>query len=458
MKNENKISYTSPYILAGLPKETPVLLAFSGGSDSSALLHLLNEDAKANGFTLHAAHFNHQIRGEEAERDAKFCEEVCKSLSIPFYLGKADIPALAKEKGNSIETEAREQRYAFFERIMRENSISILVTAHHAEDQVETILLHILRGSGLKGLCGMQECRPFSNDLHLVRPLLNAQKRDIMAFCEQNKIDFVTDSTNDDTQYARNALRHEIIPKLYELQPNLCSVFDRLSKSARNADGFINAGANEFIKAECNSKIPLEKFNQLFDTQKSRVLSILFEEKYNATLERVHVDAVIDLCQKAIPHSSVSLPLKACAKIENGNLVFEKESEKANALRLDPISFREGLLDTGCGVTIKIEKNPTQKSDNSSLTLDVKCELLSKDAHFRARSEGDVIFVGKMNKKAKKIISEKKIPLNMRNILPILVSENEILWIPSVAVCDKVKLGKIKSGDNFFRITINFEN
>lgn len=458
MKIENKISYTSPYLLANLPKETPVLLAFSGGADSSALLYLLNKDAKSNNFPLHVAHFNHQIRGEEAERDAKFCEETCQKLSIPFHLGKADVPSLAKQNGNSIEAEAREQRYAFFEKIMRENNITILVTAHHGEDQIETILLHILRGSGVNGMCGMQECRTFANNLYLTRPLLKAQKGDILALCEQNKIDFVIDSTNDDTQYMRNAIRHEIIPKLYELQPNLCEVFDRLSTNARYADTFINASAYKFIKNECCENIPLVSFNELFDAQKSKVLHLLFEEKYGKSLENVHINAIIELCQKAVPHSSISLPGKTCAKIENNELVFENEAKVTNDITFAPIPLLEGTIDTGCGVIIKIEKNPVQKSTDSHISLDVKCELLDESAHFRARNEGDVIFVGKMNKKAKKLISEKKIPLEKRKILPILVSNNEILWIPAVAVCDKVKKDKIKSGDNFFRIAVKFEN
>ena len=156
--NTKSIFYSSPHILAALPKDTPVLLAFSGGADSSALFHLLLNDAKENGFKLHAAHFHHGIRGEEADRDARFCEAVAAKNGVPFYLGRADVPALAKANGNSIEAEAREQRYSFFEKIMREHNIPILVTAHHSEDQIESILLHMLRGSGIGGLCGMQAC------------------------------------------------------------------------------------------------------------------------------------------------------------------------------------------------------------------------------------------------------------------------------------------------------------
>ena len=458
MKQENKISYISPHSLSNLPKNTPVLLALSGGVDSSALLHLLKEDAQINHFKLHAAHFNHHIRGEEAERDAQFCKELCAKFNIPFHLGNADVPSLAKANGNSIEAEAREQRYAFFEDIMLKNNIPILVTAHHAEDQIETILLHILRGSGIKGVCGMSSCREFGNGLYLVRPLLNVEKQDILNFCAKNNISFVTDSTNDNTQYTRNAIRHEIIPKLREIQPNLCDVFERLSNNACESDDFINKSALEFVKTNCQNGIPLDKFNESHISLRARALSILFEEFYGATLERVHIDAIIELCRKAESHSSISLPKKVKAQIENDFVVFVNDEADPLPCEIPPFPFCEGITNTQNGVTIKIEKNPTKKADKNPFSLDIKCDLIDENTHFRTRREGDVIFAGKMNKKAKKLISEKKISLKMRNSLPILVSKNEILWIPSVAVCDRVKADKIKSGEEFFRITVEFAN
>ena len=129
MKNNSCIFYKSPQALASLPQRTPVLVAFSGGADSSVLLHILKNDSVAHGYNLHAAHFHHGIRGEEADRDAKFCKDICEKLGIPFYLGYADIPLLAKENGNSIETEARERRYEFFQKTMRENNIPIFAAS-----------------------------------------------------------------------------------------------------------------------------------------------------------------------------------------------------------------------------------------------------------------------------------------------------------------------------------------
>ena len=458
MANKNNIFYNSPKNLVFISQNTPVLLAFSGGADSTALLHLLIEDAKESNFVVHAAHFNHGIRGEEAERDATFCENLCKKFNIPFYLGYADIPSLAKENKNSVETEAREQRYAFFEKIMRENNIPILITAHHGEDQVETILLHILRGSGVKGIRGMTSCRPFANDLYLVRPLLNAKKQDIWDYCSAHNIDFVTDSTNTDTNYARNLIRAKITPQMSKIQPNLCDVFARLSQNAEETDDFINSSALDFIESNCKKSIPLNKFNSLHSVLRARVLSILFEEHCNATLERVHVDALIDLCKKQEPHAALSLPNKINATIENDNLIFKFFDGEPKSKKIDHLPFNEGKINIGNGIVINIEKNPTKKANNSLNSICIKCNLIDENTYFRSRQEGDMIFAGKMNKKIKKLLCEKKIPLEIRDALPILVSKNEILWIPSVAVCDKLKTDKIKDGEDYFCITIEFEN
>ena len=451
MKKQNSGFYTSPHLLASLPQDTPVLVAFSGGADSSALLHILYNDAKNLGYTLHAAHFNHQIRGEEAERDAHFCKSTCEKLKIPFYLGTANIPLLAKENGNSIEYEAREIRYAFFEKIMRENNIPILVTAHHAEDQIESIMLHILRGSGLAGLRGMAECRNFTNDFYLVRPLLNTKKEDILSYCAKNNIDFVIDSTNSDTNYSRNFIRAELTPKMYELQPNLERVFSRLSESANEANDFIECSAKEFIKNECEGGIPLSKFNHLHTALKSRVIML----SNNSSLEHTHIQSIIALCQKAEPHSSISLPNNVVAKIEKEKLLFANDEIECIYENFN-IPLTIGKTELPNGIIINIERNPTKDPAETDVFLDVKCDIIKNDAHFRSKRDGDVIFSGKMNKKVKKLLSEKKIPLNMRKKLPLLVTENEIIWIPNVSVCDRVR--KSNKGDDFLRITIDFEN
>lgn len=457
MKNKNAI-FLSPQALSSLSQDASVLVAFSGGADSSALLYMLKEDSLAKGYKLFAAHFNHQIRGIEADNDADFCKKTCEALNIPFFLGTANVPSLAKARGNSIESEAREQRYTFFEKVMRENNIPILVTAHHAEDQIESIMLHILRGSGISGLCGISPCRTLADNLFLVRPILNAKKEDILFYCEEHNIKFVTDSTNSDTEYARNFIRAQITPKMRELQPNLCSVFERLSNSANEATDFIDASAKAFLNDECKDGLSVSKLNELHPALLSKVIILAFKKHSNGLfLESSHIKSIIELCKKAEPHSSISLPNTTSAKIENECLVFTPDKEKFNDEAFF-IPFQSGKVQLSNGVIINIEKNPNQKPTNTDIFLDIKCDIINDSTHFRSKKEGDMIFSGKMNKKAKKLINEKKIPINQRKKLPILVCDNEILWIPGVAVCDRIKKEKICSADNFFRITVNFEN
>lgn len=455
MKPEKTIAYVSPQFLAKLPSDTPVLLALSGGADSSALLSLLVEDSKKNGYSLSVAHFHHGIRGDEADRDAKFCRESAKKYDIPFHLEKADIPSLARENGNSIEAEARERRYAFFEKIMRENNIPLLVTAHHAEDLNESILLHILRGSGIRGLVGMKPCRELSRGLYLARPILKAEKQDILDYCEQNGIEYVTDSTNADLGYTRNAIRAKLVPEMKELQKNLSSVFARLSESAAETDDFVEKCAAEYIEKECESSIPLNSFNSLHSALKSKVIANVFEKKFDKSLEYVHICSVIELCEKSVPHSSLSLPEAVTAKIENGSLVFEEKNEAPSKSNFN-IPFFEGKIITEQGIIINIERNPADKRKISPFSVDIAAELVMSGAHFRPRREGDVIFCGKMNKKIKKLMSEKKLPLSLRNSLPLLVSDEEILWVPSVALCDRAKKTPTRNG--FYRISIETEN
>ena len=454
MKTENKISYCSPHLLAKLPKNTSVLVAFSGGADSSALLNLLVNDSHKNGFIVHAAHFNHGIRGKEADCDAEFCKAVAESHNIPFHLGYADIPALAKANGNSVEAEARAQRYAFFEKVMRENNIPILVTAHHAEDNVESILINIIRGCGISGLKGILPHRTFAENFHLVRPILESQKQDILEYCKANNIEFVFDSTNEDKNYLRNAIRSDVTPKLEELQPNLSDMFLRLSKSASESDDYINSLALAFIDKECcDGSVSVAELINLHDALKSRVISLLFERECDTSLERVHIESVIELCKKATPHSSISLPNKAVAKIEEGRLIFTNENDFPQFEDFE-IPFREGKTELPNGISINIEKNPTENIAPNSVFIDVKCGTLNDKAHFRSKKDGDVIFSGNMNKKVKKLLNEKKISLKQRKRLPFFVIEDEILWIPTVAVCDRIKRDKIKGGEDFFRITI----
>ena len=454
MSEKSSILYVSPHALASLDCNESALVAFSGGADSVALLHVMSEDAKKRGYTLYVAHFNHKIRGEDAERDAEFCRAKAEKYGLPFFLGEADVPALAKQNGNSLEMEAREQRYSFFEKIMREHNIPLLVTAHHADDNIETVLLHILRGSGTAGLCGITPHRDFATDLHLCRPMLRATKREILDFCSDNGLSYVTDATNDDTTYERNAIRKDVVPTLRSLRPNLADVFTRLGENAAETEDFMTETARRFIERECQpSCIPITSLNCVHTALRAKVLSMVFEETSGTSLEHVHIRALIMLAERGIPHSSVSLPEQMRAVIENDALCFVPDQKEKTEINYTQ-ELREGELSPCEGVKIKIERYSAQKKERNPNSLLIAPSVFFSGAYFRPKRDGDSVCVRNINKKVKKLFNEKKVPLNVREKLPILVRDDEILWIPGIAVCDRLREDIINGETDLFRITV----
>ena len=208
MKQTNKFpplpnGFKAPHILSGMPADTPILVAYSGGADSGALLNMVLSYAKGSGAPVYAAHINHGIRGAEADRDEEFCRKTAEKYGIEIFVLRADVPAIAKMRKKSVETAAREVRYEFFSKVMLENNIPLLCVAHNADDNLETILFNISRGSGLSGVCGIPRTRKIRGGI-MIRPILEISKSDINSYCSENNIEYVTDSTNLDDDYTRN--------------------------------------------------------------------------------------------------------------------------------------------------------------------------------------------------------------------------------------------------------------
>ena len=400
--------------------DSPVLVAFSGGADSRALFDLTAKHCQKVGSFFYAAHVNHGIRGEEAIRDRDFCVSVaneCPECREIFVLD-ADVPKMAAKSGRSLETEARLLRYSFFNNIMKEKGISILATAHNSDDNLETLIFNLTRGSGARGMRGIPRVRECECGV-VVRPILDMTKKEILEYCERNDLSFVTDSTNADTDYSRNLIRARVIPLLEEINPDLRSAAMRLSSSMTELCSFVEAEAEkaESDLASSLSSLPSPIFN-------SAVVSLMKKADPEVTLEAVHVEALRELCEKARDGSSISLPCQMRGRIDAGRLIFEKDTgrEKKDAEAFEVrLSEGENLLPTG-----------------DILTLD-HCP---EDLVARSRREGDKILSGGMHKSVKKLMCDKKIPISKRNSLPIVCDESGILMIPGVAVRDGVKIKK----------------
>ena len=199
-----------------LPRGGLVLAAVSGGADSMCLLTLLSHLAPKAGFTLAAAHYNHGLRGAEADRDEDVVRAWREQEGIPCYFGRGDVAGQATALGKGIEETARAMRYGFLEETAARMGANRIAAAHNAEDQAETLLLHLTRGSGLQGLTGMAPRRG-----RLIRPLLETSREEIEAYNRANNIPHVEDGTNTDLNYSRNYLRHQVIPLLKRLNPNV---------------------------------------------------------------------------------------------------------------------------------------------------------------------------------------------------------------------------------------------
>lgn len=214
---KNLLAFAAPFFKRG----EIVLVGFSGGPDSVCLLHFLHYLARKKHFELTAVHVHHGLRGEHANQDAAFCRCLCKQWEIPFILKRKAVRQLAKKLDLSVEHAARKARYEAFALAARETGATKLALGHHLDDQAETVLLNLLRGTRPEGLCGIPVRRALNKRVEIVRPLLCISRVEVMTYLKENNLAFVTDETNADPSYRRNWVRWKLLPLLEEKQPQI---------------------------------------------------------------------------------------------------------------------------------------------------------------------------------------------------------------------------------------------
>ena len=451
--------FTEPHVLSGLQPNTSILVGFSGGADSRALLDMLIKYARANGTSIYAAHVNHCIRGAEADRDEAFCASVAKDYGIPFFVKRVDIPALAQKLGKSVELCARDERYAFFAEIMRENSIPLLATAHNADDNLETLIFNLSRGSGLSGLCGIPPKRKCPEGT-LIRPILLMSKAEVLSYCKENELLFVTDSTNVDTDYTRNKIRAEIIPVMREIASSPEKKASEASALLRRDNEFLNRLADELLShADGEGAIPLDKILSSHESVSSRALMRLFDKFGDCSLEQVHVNNILELCRASKNNSRVSLPSQICAMLFDGKLKFLPEAE------LSANENESYFLEVGEGehfisqINAEIVIGKSHREINiykKSIQFNINSAKIDGTFSLRERRAGDKIFMGGMHKSVKKLMCDKKIPPELRYRVPMICSGDEIIAIPFVGMCDSADPKKNKNNEDNDNLSIQF--
>ena len=435
--NCKKYGFIEPCKITGFRKNETILLAYSGGPDSSALLYMLKEYCDENGEKLCLAHVDHLIRENEHQRDLDFCKKTAEKLGLEIYTETFDVPAISEKTGESLELCARRLRYEFFAKIMTEKNIRILATAHNADDNLETVIFNIARGAGSKGASGIPEKREFAGG-YIVRPILNITKSEVLDYCRENRIEYVVDSTNAVPDCSRNKIRIEIIPKLREINSEAAKNARRFCESLRADEEYLSLLADDFIKANKTEKgMPLTAFDNLPIPIKRRVIMKLGEE-----LETVHVEAIEALIEDKKPHSSISLPNGFVAAIENDCLLFEKEHEKP-----EPARFCVKILpgENTLGRFLLVCDEDIQNFHKSDTAATVLLEKIIGEITARNREPGDRIKIGGHHKSLKKLMNEKKVPIEIRDELPVLCDDEGIIWVPYVGARDGIngKNGKV---------------
>ena len=447
--------FTHPHTLTGLPKDTPILIAYSGGADSTALLHMLCRYAKQTGATLYAAHVNHGIRGDEADRDEDFCRRQTDALGIPLFVCHANVPTLARERGESIETAARRVRYDFFDELMAREGIPLLATAHNADDNLETMLYNLIRGSGLWGMAGIPVTRRCGGGT-LVRPILGMTREQILAYCADNGLTFVTDSTNVDTDYTRNKLRAQVIPALREINPAAAEHAAHLSETLRADALCLDSMTEMFCEGlRQGNSFELEKLCGSPDAIVHRALRSLYAElAEDSVLEYTHVRALTELARRGVPHSSVTLPHGFEGVVEEGRLWIRKRVPKIAPSPYE-VTLCEGktyISQTDCEIIMGNSQN-TKNIYKNSILLSLDSATMNGCIVARNRQPGDRILLGGMHKSLKKLMCDKKIPTDLRARLPVLCDRDGVLAVPGVGIRDGAK-ASASQGDAIVILTI----
>ncbi len=410
--------------------ETPVIAAVSGGMDSVLLAHLL----KAAGHTFGIAHCNFRLRGAEADAEQQFCHLLARQLEVPFYTTNFDTAAYAAEHRISIQMAARELRYQWFEEIRIGHGYEAVALAHHQNDTIETILLNLTRGTGIAGLHGI-----LPRNGHLVRPLLFINREEIAATIAQEQLAYMEDSSNASTKYARNKLRHEVIPKLKELNPNLESTFERNLTHFRELEQLLAkqvALAKQRIWHQQGNEVRL-LISDIKALQPQRLLmcGLLKDHGFNDT-------TVDDLLASLDKHSGRSFASST------HRLVLDRDQVIITPLEKDEphtVLINEGdtLLNwSDHQLSIEqVEANTPIIPDRDLAYVDA--DLLVYPLTIRSWQQGDTIVPLGMTgtKKLSDLFIDLKIPLHQKTRIPILVNGNqEVIWVAGHRMSDRYKL------------------
>lgn len=409
----------------GMQPGAHAVVGLSGGADSVCLLHVL-QSLDTLPLRLTAVHVNHGLRGEEAARDERFCRQFCGAHGIAFLAVHVDVPAESAKTGEGHEACGRRLRYAAFRKAAGEDGY--ILTAHTADDNAETVLLHLLRGTGLSGLCGIPPVRG-----NILRPLLSCTRADVEQYCAQHDLTYMTDSTNESDLYLRNRMRREVLPILKTMNPSALEAFSRMTEAVRVDEAFLKESAQEAAKTVITSRgVDEQALLKLPPALQRRVLYMWLCTKTHSAkhqIESVHVEALLALVGSG---KRMTLPGAYTVRSRRGFLECPPPAVSAWEQPLQRTEYAQ-TVQTPAG-TIHIQlflQKDLQNLHKEYLANAVDCAKMNSNLVLRSRRCGDRFSDSArgISKTLKKWMNEQKIPPELRNAVPVLASGDQVLWV-----------------------------
>ena len=427
-----------------------VVVGVSGGADSMALIHLLCRMREYIPMALYVVHIDHGIRGEAAKEDALFVETMATEWGLDFFLKEASIPRLAKEWSLSEEQAGRKVRHEFFEEVRQRVKGHKIALGHHRDDQVETILFNIIRGSGLAGLSGMEPVR----DGIIIRPLLEVSRREIEAYCHREGIGYRHDHTNEETIYTRNRVRHMVIPMIEEhFNPSFSASLTRMGDILREDEAFLRDYSRDVFDRVARLKenevaFGLRDLDQYPDAIRRRLLreGFLQLKKNLVDIHHIHIDGILDLVKNSQVGSTLDLPENIRARKDYEDLILYRD-DSAEDLPVSDFEYRLKIPGTTPIPQLNMSITLEELTDLGVLNGGNECIYIDADRvkselYVRNRRDGDRFKPLGMRgtKKLKDFFIDRKVPRHKRYSIPLVVDRNNIVWVVGYQMSEDYKV------------------
>ncbi len=441
------------------PKNSQLTLGISGGADSIAMLHFFHTYKKEYNITLQVVHIHHGIRGEEADLDCTFVTDFCNERQIPCKVFHFDVTARAKKEKKNIEEMGRILRYQAFKEVAKGGNIAV---AHNEDDQAETVLMHLSRGSGLKGLCGME----VQND-NIIRPLLHVSRKEIEGYCQTNHLHYRTDSTNNSAIYNRNRMRLEVLPLLAEIYGDRVKNHIAKTTALLQADNdFLNTATKELYAAALTDARE-DALSFSLAVLRNAHTAILHRFYFHVlhflgaktNISSRHIEMISDLVSDT-KMKEVHLPNDIHVKTSYSTLFFQKNTIKFDDFYYD-LSMQESVFVKECNIFIEISVISTKNHEiiSSDYTKVFDYDKIKETICCRNRKTGDTIGIFRdknskelAQKSLKKDFIDRKIPKDQRDTIPLVACGSDILWAVGIATSKKYEVTTTTS--NYLRIKL----